>query len=144
MSAFMSQYIPNYEPLLYCYKHGKSPKWYGANNEKCIWEQQVELKNRIHPTQKPVELPARAIKNSSQENGIVMDLFGGSGSTLIACEQLNRNCYMMELDEKYVDVIVNRYIKFKGTDEDVMLERDGKQTQYKEVTKWQVADQRKK
>ena len=67
-----------------------------------------------HPTQKPVTIPARAIKNSSNEKDIVIDLFGGSGSTLIACEQLNRNCYMMELDPKYVDVIIKRWEDFTG------------------------------
>ncbi|HOH95034.1 MAG TPA: DNA methyltransferase, partial [Bacilli bacterium] len=68
----------------------------------------------IHPTQKPVEIPAKAIKNSSRRGGSVLDLFGGSGSTMIACEQLDRICYMMELDEKYVDVIIDRWEKYTG------------------------------
>ena len=114
MSAFMSQYIPNYEPLLYCYKKGSTTNWYGATDEKCVWEQQVKLKERVHPTEKPTELPARAITNSSKMNDIVLDCFGGSGSTLMACEQLNRSCYMMELDPKYVDVIINRWEQFTG------------------------------
>lgn len=88
-----------------------------------------------HATPKPIALCARAIKSSSVEGDLVLDLFGGSGSTLIACEQLNRTCYMMELDEKYVDVIVNRYISFKESDEDVFLIRDGVQIPYKEVEK---------
>ena len=84
---------------------------------------------------KPIELIARAIQNSSNKNDIVLDLFGGSGSTLIACEQLNRICYMMELDEKYVDVIVNRYIAFKEDDSNVYLIRDGIKIPYSEVEK---------
>lgn len=89
----------------------------------------------IHGTQKPIAVSARAMQNSSKKEDRVLDLFGGSGSTLIACEQLDRICYMMELDEKYVDVIVNRYISFKESDEDVFLIRDGTQIHYKEVEK---------
>ena len=70
--------------------------------------------NKLHPTQKPIKVPARAISNSSNINGKVLDLFGGSGSTLIACEQLDRNCFMMELDPHYVDVIIARWEKFTG------------------------------
>ena len=86
-----------------------------------------------HPTMKPVKLIARLIKNSSKQEELVLDLFGGSGSTLIACEQLNRTCYMMELDCKYSDVIVNRYINLKGNASDVYLERDGTRKPYSEV-----------
>ena len=77
--------------------------------KKTVWELQHNAKNNLHPTQKPVELPFRAIKNSSKERDIILDLFGGSGSTLIACEQLDRMCYMMELDPKYIDVIISRF-----------------------------------
>ena len=89
-----------------------------------------------HPTEKPVEVPAMAVSHSSKENDVVLDLFGGSGSTLIACEQLNRKCYMAELDPKYVSVILQRYINFKGTDEDVFLIHDGKKIPYSEVIEW--------
>lgn len=89
----------------------------------------------VHATQKPIGLPAMAIEHTTNKNDTVLDLFGGSGSTLIACEQLNRICYMMELDEQYIDVIVNRYISFKESDEDVFLIRDGVQIPYKEVEK---------
>jgi DNA modification methylase len=68
----------------------------------------------LHPTQKPLELIKRAIKNSSERENIVLDLFGGSGSTLIACGQLDRKCYMMEIDERYCDVIINRWEKLTG------------------------------
>ena len=86
-----------------------------------------------HPAEKPVEVPATAVSHSSKENDVVLDLFGGSGSTLIACEQLNRKCYMCELDEHYCDVILQRYINFKGSDADVFLLKDGQKTSYSEV-----------
>lgn len=86
-----------------------------------------------HPTPKPIALCSRAIKSSSREGEIVLDVFGGSGSTLIACEQLNRKCYMVELDPKYVSVILQRYINFKGSDEDVFLIKDGKKIPYSKV-----------
>jgi site-specific DNA-methyltransferase (adenine-specific) len=73
-----------------------------------------ETKNEFHPTQKPVELSERALKNSSKNGDIVLDLFGGSGSTLIACENNNRKCFMMELDPHYVDVIIARWENFTG------------------------------
>jgi DNA modification methylase len=87
-----------------------------------------------HATPKPIALCSRAIKSSSREGEIVLDLFGGSGSTLIACEQLNRTCYMMEIDPVYCDVIVQRYINLKGHDGDVYLERDGNKIAFSNVT----------
>jgi DNA modification methylase len=83
---------------------------------------------------KPINLCAKAIENSSKSGDIVIDFFGGSGSTLIAAEQLNRTCYMMELDPVYCDVIVQRYINFKGHDGDVYLERDGNKIAFSNVT----------
>jgi DNA modification methylase len=82
---------------------------------------------------KPVALCAYPIKNSSAPNGIVLDPFGGSGSTLIACEQLDRICYMVELDEKYSDVIVKRYIEYVGSGEGVFLLRAGQKISYKDT-----------
>jgi len=114
LGAFMSQYIPNCEPCMYLHIKGKSPAWYGPTTEKTVWELQRKGNNEYHPTQKPVELPERAIENSSKSGDIVIDLFGGSGSTLIACEKTSRNCYMMELDPKYCDVIVQRWEEFTG------------------------------
>ena len=87
----------------------------------------------MHPTQKPVGMLADILKDFSQENDSILDCFGGSGSTLIACEQLNRKCYMAELDPKYVSVILQRYINFKGSDKDVFLLRDGQKIPYNEV-----------
>jgi DNA modification methylase len=114
LGAFMSQYIPNSEPCMYLHKEGCSPAWYGPTNEKTVWELKKESKNNYHPTQKPVELPARAITNSSKAGDLVLDLFGGSGSTLIACEKQNRHARIMELDPKYCDVIVKRWEDFTG------------------------------
>ena len=96
---------------------------------------QQDIKTREHPTQKPLQVITPFIEKYSNENDIIVDIYGGSGSTLIACEQLDRICYMMEIDEKYVDVIVNRYISFKESDEDVFLIREGTQIHYKEVEK---------
>lgn len=92
-------------------------KWYGANNESTLWSINRDLtKNYLHPTQKPLAIPERAIKNSSVRDDLVIDLFLGSGSTLIAAEALGRVCYGVELDQKYCDGIVRRYINFVGID----------------------------
>jgi DNA modification methylase len=114
LGAFMSQYIPNCEPCMYLHKENCSPAWYGPSNEKTVWELKKEPKNDYHPTQKPVELPERAVSNSSKAGDTVLDLFGGSGSTLIACEKLSRHARLMELDPKYCDVIVKRWEDFTG------------------------------
>ena len=114
LGAFMSQYIPNCEPCMYLHKKGCSPAWYGPTTEKTVWELKKESRNEYHPTQKPVELPERALNNSSKYGDAILDLFGGSGSTLIACEKTNRNAYLMELDPKYVDVIIRRWQEFTG------------------------------
>ena len=124
LGAFMSQYIPNCEPCMYLHKEGKSPAWYGPTTEKTVWEQKKEQRNDFHPTQKPVELPERAISNSSKQGDEILDLFGGSGSTLIACEKTARDCRMMELDPKYCDVIVKRWQDFTG--QTATLEGDGR------------------
>jgi DNA modification methylase len=114
LGAFMSQYIPNCEPCIYAYKAGCSPQWFGPTDEKTVWELQKESRNEFHPTQKPVELPERAISNSSKKGQLVLDLFGGSGSTLIACEKTGRQARLMELDPRYCDVIVKRWQQFTG------------------------------
>ena len=114
LGAFMSQYIPNCEPCIYAYKAGCSPQWFGPTDEKTVWELQKESRNEFHPTQKPVELPERAITNSSKKGQLVLDLFGGSGSTLIACEKTGRQARLMELDPAYCDVIVKRWQDFTG------------------------------
>lgn len=107
-----SDYKALYEPIFYGWVNEHN--FYGIKGETDIWEINRTKINDLHPTMKPIELCARAIKNSSLENNIVLDLFGGSGSTLIACEQLDRKCCMMELDPKYVDVIVKRWQNLTG------------------------------
>jgi len=126
LGAFMSQYIPNCEPCMYLHKEGCSPSWYGPSNEKTVWELKKEPKNDYHPTQKPVELPERAITNSSKQGDTVLDLFGGSGATLIACEKIGRMARLMELDPKYCDVIVKRWEDFTG--KQAILETQGVET----------------
>jgi DNA modification methylase len=115
LGAFMAQYIPNFEPCIYAFKKGKIPQWFGASDEKSVWELKKDQRNDYHPTQKPIELPERAIKNSSKLSDIIYDCFLGSGSTMVAAHQLKRKCYGMELDPKYCDVIVNRMIKLDPT-----------------------------
>ena len=119
--AMGAQYKPNYEAFLYCHKIGKSPAWYGGQKEQTIWRHPVEREG-LHPTMKPVSLLQRALQNNSKQGDEVIDLFGGSGSTLIACEKTNRDCRMMELDPKYCDVIVKRWQDFTG--ETAILEGD--------------------
>ena len=108
----MKDYKSRYEPIVY----GRfDDTFYGETaKEEDIWEYQRTLKNDLHPTMKPIPLICNMLKMSSKENDNVLDLFGGSGSTLIACEQLNRKCYMMELDPHYVDVIIQRWENFTG------------------------------
>ena len=115
LGAFMAQYIPNYEPCIYAFKNGSTPQWFGASDEKTVWELKKESKNEYHPTQKPIELPSRAITNSSKINDIIYDCFLGSGSTMVASHQLKRKCYGMELDTKYCQVIVDRMLKLDPT-----------------------------
>lgn len=109
-----SNYKNKYEPCFYGKRKGRKLNFVGATNECTVWDIEKDRNNTLHPTQKPIALPARAIKNSSKKGEIVLDLFGGSGSTLIACEQLDRTCYMMELDPRYCDVIIKRWETFTG------------------------------
>lgn len=126
-------YNYQHEPIMYGWN--KTHKFYGAGkyHTTSIWEYDRPTKSKEHPTMKPIELLSEILLNSSLKDDALLDLFGGSGSTLIACEQLNRTCYMMELDCKYSDVIVNRYINLKGNASDVYLERDGTRKPYSEV-----------
>lgn len=107
-----AQYKYKHEPIFYCYKKGKTVNWYGDRTQNTVWEAKKEIGD--HPTIKPVELITKAIENSSPREGIVMDLFGGSGSTLIACEKLHRKCRMMEISPAYCQVIIDRWEKFTG------------------------------
>ncbi|MEQ8154483.1 MAG: site-specific DNA-methyltransferase [Clostridiaceae bacterium] len=128
-----SPYQWKHEPVLYGWKKDGKHNWYSDRKQSTIWNFDRPSKNELHPTMKPVALCAYPITNSSMSNCIVLDPFGGSGSTLIACEQTNRICFTIELDEKYAHVIVKRYIELVGKDEDVFLVRDGVKTKYSEV-----------
>ena len=106
-------YDYKHEPIMYGWK--KTHKFYGKGKfTKSVWEIDKPRESKLHPTMKPIELIANAIQNSTKENDAVLDVFGGSGSTLIACEQLNRNCYMVEIDPCYCDVIIKRWEDFTG------------------------------
>ena len=129
-----SPYQWQHEPILYGWKKKGKHKWYTGRKESTIWEFDKPKKNADHPTMKPIPLLAYPIKNSSMTNSIVLDPFGGSGSTLIACEQTDRICFTIELDEKYCDVIIKRYIEQVGTDKDIKVLRDGKEYNFSEVT----------
>ena len=130
-----SPYQWKHEPCLFGWKKKGKHKWYAGRAETTVWEFDKPSKNNLHSTMKPVPLLAYPIKNSSLTNSIVLDPFGGSGSTLITCEQLDRICYMAELDEAFVDVIVKRFIDHVGTDEDVYLVRDDQKIKYKDIEK---------
>lgn len=125
-----SPYQWQHEPILFGWKKEGKHNWYSGRKETTIWEFDRPSKNLLHPTMKPVALVAYPIQNSSMSNCIVLDPFGGSGSTLIASEQTNRICYTIELDEKYADVIVKRFIEYVGNPESVFLLRDGMKYHY--------------
>jgi DNA modification methylase len=109
-----ADYQRQYEPILYGWKEGTKHFWCGDRDQSDIWNYNKPRVNDLHPTMKPVELVERAIKNSSKTRDIVLDLFGGSGTTLIACEKTNRQARLVELDPKYVDVIVKRWEDYTG------------------------------
>ena len=131
-----SPYQWQHEPILYGWLKTGAHKWYAGRSEATIWNFAKPKKNSDHPTSKPLDLLAYPIKNSSQANGIVLDTFGGSGSTLIACEQADRICNMLELDEKYASVILRRYAEFKQNGgEDITCERGGEVLRYADLVK---------
>lgn len=113
--AFMSQYIPNYEPCIYGHKQGKSINWYGPTDEKTVWEFPKDKQNEYHLTQKPIPVVERALNNSSKVSNLIYDCFLGGGSTMVASHQLKRKCYGMELDPKYCQVIIDRMRKLDDT-----------------------------
>jgi DNA modification methylase len=133
-----SPYQWQHEPCLYGWKKSGKHQWYADRKQTTIWEFEKTKKNTDHPTMKPIPLLAYPIQNSSMSNTLVLDPFGGSGSTLIACEQTDRDCYTIELDEKYCDVIVKRYIKQVGSADGVSVERDGKTYTFADL---EVADE---
>lgn len=133
-------YHTKYEPIWYGWSDGSARLHPLTDRQQCdVWDIPRPSVSELHPTTKPVELVVRAIKNSSNMKDIVLDLFGGSGTTLIACEETDRRCRMMELDEKYADVIVKRYIDKVGSDADVFVLRDGEKIRYADIKREQVA-----
>lgn len=109
-----ADYQRQYEPILYGWPEGSSRHWCGDRDQGDVWNIKKPARNDLHPTMKPVELMERSIRNSSRPGDVVLDCFGGSGSTLIAAEKSGRRCFMMELDPKYCDVIVRRWQEFSG------------------------------
>ena len=128
-----SPYQWQHEPCLYGWKKNGKHQWYTGRKETTIWEFDKPKKNGDHPTMKPIPLLAYPIMNSTMSNAVALDPFGGSGSTLIACEQTDRICYTVELDEKFCDVIVKRYIEQVGSADEVSVIRDGLSYKYEEV-----------
>ena len=112
--ALSAQYKQKHEPCHYLFKKGQSPRWFGPTNETTVWDIDRNQTNEHHPTEKPVGIMARPIQNSSEAADIVLDLFLGSGTTLIAAEQLGRKCYGMEISPQYCDVIVKRWENLTG------------------------------
>ena len=123
-----------HEPILYGWKEGAAHYFVEDRTQDTIWEYNKPKRNDEHPTMKPLELVGKAIINSSRRGELVLDLFGGSGSTLIASEQLGRKSCLMELDEKFVDVIVKRYIKYKEAPDDCFLIRNDRKIPLSSVT----------
>lgn len=131
-----TDYQQNFEPVIYGWKKDGKHTWYGDRKQTTCFDfdHPKSSKAEGHPTAKPVPLMAYLIKQSTMTNGIVLDGFHGSGSTMIACEQLDRKCRAVELDEKFVDVQVKRYIKFReGKYDDVYVIRDGQKLTYEEA-----------
>ncbi|MCL4783524.1 MAG: site-specific DNA-methyltransferase [Bryobacterales bacterium] len=119
-----SDYQRQYEPILYGWKEGSDHYWCGARDQGDVWLVKKPVSNDLHPTMKPVELIERAVRNSSKTRDTVLDPFGGSGSTLIACEKAGRQARLIELEPRYCDVIVRRWEEFSG--KQAVLEGDGR------------------
>jgi DNA modification methylase len=113
-----------HEPILYGWKPGAAHSWFSDRRQTTCWNFDRPFTSKLHPTMKPVELVERALINSSKSDDIVLDLFGGAGSTLIACAKNGRVCRMSELDQKYVDVIILRWQEFVG--QQATLDGDGR------------------
>ena len=128
-----SPYQWQHEPCLFGWKAKGSHKWYGDRKQTTIWEFDKPARSAEHPTMKPVPLIAHPILNSTSANAVVLDPFGGSGSTLVACEQTGRACRTMELDEKYCDVIVRRFAEYAGDGAEIHVERGGEEIPLSEL-----------
>ena len=132
-----SDYQWQHEPVLYGFLQNGKHYWSknAGRSQTTIWNFDKPKKNKNHPTYKPLDLLAYPIGNSSQENAIVIDTFGGSGSTLMTCEQTNRICHTMELDEKYASVILRRYVEDTDDADNVYVIRNGEKLMYSDLVK---------
>ena len=130
-----SDYQWQHEPVLYGFLKNGKHRWYSDRKQTTIWNFNKPKRNENHPTSKPLDLLSYPIRNSSQENAIIIDTFGGSGSTLMACEATNRICYTMELDEKYASVILRRYVEDTGDVDGVYVLRGDMRIPYAELVK---------
>ena len=130
-----SDYQWQHEPVLYGFLQNGKHKWYSDRKQTTIWNFAKPKRNADHPTSKPLDLLSYPIGNSTQENAVVIDTFGGSGSTLMACEKMNRICCTMELDEKYASVILRRYVEDTGDADGVYVIRNGKKIPYSDLVK---------
>lgn len=130
-----SDYQWQHEPVLYGFMQNGKHRWYSDRKQTTIWNFDKPKKNSNHPTSKPLDLLSYLISNSTQENAVVIDTFGGSGSTLMACEKMNRICYTMEIDEKYASVILRRYVEDTGDMDNVYVIRNGKKIPYADLVK---------
>jgi DNA modification methylase len=127
-----------HEPILFGWREGAAHYFVNDRTQTTVLEYDRPQVSDLHPTMKPIPLVTKLIQNSSRRGELVLDLFGGSGTTLIACEQIKRTAYLMELDEKYVDVIVKRYLKQKDSTENSYLLRDGKQIPLSEIVEFSL------
>jgi DNA modification methylase len=118
------RYKFQHEPIFYAHVDGEKDAWYGDKSQSTLWEEKKPVANRLHPTMKPVELIERALVNSSKSGDIVVDLFGGSGSTLIGCERTGRKSRLVEIDPKYAETIVRRWQEYTG--HQAILDEDGR------------------
>ena len=130
-----SDYQWQHEPVLYGFLKNGKHRWYSDRKQTTIWNFDKPKRNANHPTSKPLDLLSYPLGNSSQENAIVIDTFGGSGSTLMACEKTNRICYTMELDETYASVILRRYVEDTGDSDGVYVIRNGERIPYADLVK---------
>lgn len=130
-----SDYQWQHEPVLYGFLQNGKHNWYSDRKQTTIWNFKKPKRNENHPTSKPLDLLSYPLQNSTRENAVVIDTFGGSGSTLMACELTNRICYTMELDEKYASVILRRYVDNGGDPSGVYCFRNGEKVMYADVAK---------
>ena len=130
-----SDYQWQHEPVLYGFMQNGKHKWYSDRKQTTIWNFAKPKRNADHPTSKPLDLLSYPIGNSTQENAVVIDTFGGSGSTLMACEQMDRICCTMELDEKYASVFLRRYVEDTGDADGVYVIRNGEKIPYSDLVK---------